>query len=206
MIKLKQLIKESDEHPVNGAHELVWSGLTKVFSNDAFKISYKQIEAVGLGYIKDVSEAQRVALQAARELAPKHGYVEDENNRTFVKSSGGVSEVSFGSSVKHGSPEKDAVLDYLKMISQMPDDEPPPLHVWELVVKNANVALQHYIRNRGWSGLNEVSFGDEESSESEPDLQLLTWAKNRLAREGNRLNRDTLERVIKMIEQEQGIQ
>ena len=55
MINLKQLLKESDEHPVNGGEELVNSGVRKVFANahenKTKYITYRQIESVGLGYI-----------------------------------------------------------------------------------------------------------------------------------------------------------
>lgn len=153
MIKLKHLLKES----VNG-EELVASGMKKVFANahetDAKTISYDQIEAVGLGYIKDVSTAQKVAYQCAVQIADKFGYWDDEEHEQFVKNDGTVSEVGLNQSPKFGE-EKDAVLDYLKMIANMPDDEPPPVHVWKEVIESAGIALQHYIRARGWSGLNE---------------------------------------------------
>jgi hypothetical protein len=72
--------------------EHVASGLKKVFSGGNPKISYKQVESVGLGYINDVGTAQRVALQEAKEMASQFGYKDDENAKQFVKSSGAVSE------------------------------------------------------------------------------------------------------------------
>jgi len=148
-----RLLKES----VNG-EELVASGMKKVFANahdpGAKTISYYQVEAVGLGYIKDVSTAQRVAYQIAVQIADKYGYWDDTENEQFAKNDGSVTEVGLNKSPKF-SEEKDAVLDYLKMIADMPDDEAPPVHVWKEVVESAGIALQHYIRGRGYSGLNE---------------------------------------------------
>jgi hypothetical protein len=156
MIKLRELLKEV----VNG-EELVASGMKKVFANahdtGAKTISYDQVEAVGLGYIKDVSTAQRVAYQTAVQIADKFGYWDDTDHERFVKedgTAGPVAEVGLNQSPKFGK-EKDAVLDYLRMIAKMPDDDAPPLHVWKEVVDSAGIALQHYIRARGWSGLNE---------------------------------------------------
>lgn len=76
-----RLLSESTEPK----HELVESGLKKVFSNADGDISYRRIENVGLGYIKDVSEAQRVALQTARRLSESFGFKDDENSEKFVK-------------------------------------------------------------------------------------------------------------------------
>jgi hypothetical protein len=153
MIKLKQLLKEA----VNG-EELVASGMKKVFANahetGAKTLSYNQVEAVGLGYIKDVSTAQKVAYQCAVQIADKFGYWDDTENERFAKNDGSVTEVGLNQSPKFGE-EKDAVLDYLKMIANMPEDDVPPAHVWKEIVDSAGIALQHHVRGHGWSGLNE---------------------------------------------------
>jgi hypothetical protein len=156
MIKLKRLLlKES----VNG-EELVASGMKKVFANahdtGAKTISYDQVEAVGLGYIKDVSTAQRVAYQTAVQIADKFGYWDDEANEQFAKNDGTspVAEIGLNQSPKFGE-EKDAVLDYLRMIANMPEDDVPPPHVWKEIVDSAGIALQHHVSGHGWSGLNE---------------------------------------------------
>jgi hypothetical protein len=64
---------------------LVRKGLKKVFSEGEKEYSYKKLEGVGLGYIRDISEAKTCALREARELALEFGYKDDENNAKFVK-------------------------------------------------------------------------------------------------------------------------
>jgi hypothetical protein len=76
------LLSESTDNEKCGYVE---SGLKKVFSNSDGKVSYKQVESVGLGYIKDVNEAQRVALQTARRLCESFGFEDNEKNEEFVK-------------------------------------------------------------------------------------------------------------------------
>lgn len=68
-----------------GGEQLVTSGLKKVFQNAEGDLSYGRVEGVGLGYIKDVSTAQRVALETAREIAGQFGYTDDPNTEKFVK-------------------------------------------------------------------------------------------------------------------------
>jgi hypothetical protein len=63
----------------------VREGIRKVFSTGKGQISYKLIQNVGLGYIKDVNEAKKCALQEARFVAKECGYMEDEGNSKFVK-------------------------------------------------------------------------------------------------------------------------
>lgn len=64
---------------------LIREGLKKVFSNGGKKLSYTQLANIGLGYIKDVNEARKCAIQEARELAPEFGYVDNQEIQTFVK-------------------------------------------------------------------------------------------------------------------------
>jgi len=66
---------------------LVASGLKKVFMNAGNAISYNHIESVGMGYIKDITTAKRVALQEARELAEEFGYRDNEEDARFIKDS-----------------------------------------------------------------------------------------------------------------------
>jgi len=54
-------------------------------SNGGKEISYKRLQNVGLGYIKDVTQAARCALREAKALAEEFGYQDDENNQKFVK-------------------------------------------------------------------------------------------------------------------------
>lgn len=79
-----KLLKES----VTKNESLVASGVKKVFMNsDKAPIPYKRIEAVGLGYIKDITEAKRISLDEARILAKEFGYKDSENDAQFVKDS-----------------------------------------------------------------------------------------------------------------------
>ena len=64
---------------------LLQSGLKKVFMNAGNAISYNHVESVGMGYIKDITTAKRVALQEARELAKEYGYQDNEEEAKFVK-------------------------------------------------------------------------------------------------------------------------
>ena len=64
---------------------LIREGLKKVFANGGMKLSYTQLANIGMGYIKDVSEARKCAMQEARDLAPEYGYVDNEGLQTFMK-------------------------------------------------------------------------------------------------------------------------
>lgn len=75
----------ADENPKG---KLVREGLKKVFSAGNKTLSYKQLQGVGMGYIKSVEEAKKCAIQEARELAAEYGYMEDENQQAFVKDEG----------------------------------------------------------------------------------------------------------------------
>jgi len=76
-----RLLKEN----VNVNESLVASGVKKVFMNSGGDISFKRIETVGMGYIKDITTAKQIALQEARILAKEYGYKEDEDQAKFVK-------------------------------------------------------------------------------------------------------------------------
>lgn len=71
----------------NVNESLVASGLKKVFMNAGNKISYNQVESVGMGYIKDIPTAKRFALDEARILAKEYGYKDSEDDARFVKDS-----------------------------------------------------------------------------------------------------------------------
>lgn len=131
---------------VNGQEHVI-SGLKKVFTSDLNEISYKRIETVGLGYIKDVSTAQRVSLQEAKKIAESFGYKDDEYNAKFVKST--VKELNEPTSgFKHDMPKNDPVGEFLTMMADMPDENIPPLKVWKIIVGNANIALMYYKKQR----------------------------------------------------------
>jgi hypothetical protein len=77
-----RLLSEGKE--INEA--LVASGVKKVFMNSGdAPISYYRIESVGMGYIKDINTAKKVALQEARELMKEFGYKDSEDESKFVK-------------------------------------------------------------------------------------------------------------------------
>ena len=82
-----RLLKEStlDENKT-----YVQSGLKKVFSNAGNNISYRQIESVGMGYIRDINSAKQFALQEAREIAESFGYKDNEEEAKFIKDSPNV--------------------------------------------------------------------------------------------------------------------
>ena len=61
------------------------SGIKKIFSSNGNSVSYKQIEGIGFGYIKDVMTAKRCALQEARDVAPSLGFVDHPETGTFIK-------------------------------------------------------------------------------------------------------------------------
>ena len=64
---------------------LIRKGLRKVFSEGEKEYSYKKLQGVGLGYIRNVSEAKKCALKEARELALEFGYKDEEEEQKFVK-------------------------------------------------------------------------------------------------------------------------
>lgn len=65
--------------------KLVREGLRKVFGGGKQQITYQFVQNVGLGYIKDVTEARKCALEEARIVAKECGYMEDEAKAKFVK-------------------------------------------------------------------------------------------------------------------------
>ena len=79
-----------------GGEQLVASGIKKVFANahdtGQRTIPYDRVEAVGLGYIKDVSTAQKTAYQAAVQIADKYGYWDDTEHEQFSINNGAVTE------------------------------------------------------------------------------------------------------------------
>lgn len=96
MINLKRLLTEQVEpkQKIQEAADHVRSGLEKVFSSGDSQISYRRVENVGLGYIRSVSEAIKVAVQESRQLASKYGYKDDEANEKFIKEENDFSQLS----------------------------------------------------------------------------------------------------------------
>jgi hypothetical protein len=96
MINLKKLLTEQVEpkQKVQEAADHVRSGLEKVFSAGDREISYRRCENVGLGYIKSVSEAVKVAVEESRKVAKTFGYKDDEHNAKFIKEENDFSKLS----------------------------------------------------------------------------------------------------------------
>ena len=80
-----KLVTESVVAEANPKASLIREGLKKVFMNGGKKLSYTYMANLGMGYIKDVSEARKCAIQEARDLAPEYGYVDRADIQTFVK-------------------------------------------------------------------------------------------------------------------------
>jgi hypothetical protein len=78
------------ENTLDENKSYVKSGIKKVFSNAEGNVSYRQVETVGLGYIRDINTAKRFALQEAREIAEEFGYKDHEDEAKFIKDSPNV--------------------------------------------------------------------------------------------------------------------
>ena len=66
--------------------DLVREGLKKIFESANGKpLTYKSLANVGMGYIKDVGEARKCALQEAKYIAEAFGYTENAEQQAFVK-------------------------------------------------------------------------------------------------------------------------
>ena len=66
--------------------DMVREGLKKIFESANGKpLTYKSLANVGMGYIKDVGEARKCALQEARYIAEAFGYMENADQQAFVK-------------------------------------------------------------------------------------------------------------------------
>lgn len=80
-----KLVTENVVTETNPKASLIREGLKKIFMNGGKKLSYTFMANLGMGYIKDVSEARKCAIQEARVLAPEYGYVDQEDIQTFVR-------------------------------------------------------------------------------------------------------------------------
>jgi hypothetical protein len=87
MINLKQLLTENTvaAKPQLTEADHVHNGLQKVFATGDPEISINRCENVGLGYIKNISEAFKVAKIEAMKVAKTFGYRLDEEQAKFVK-------------------------------------------------------------------------------------------------------------------------
>jgi len=103
------------ENQIN-TEELVCSGLKKLFSNSDFNISYNRVESVGMGYIKDINTAKRVALQEAKRIAESFGYQDNEEEAKFTKESS-VEETHSESDMSN--PEEKREVQIAKEISDI---------------------------------------------------------------------------------------
>lgn len=88
MINLKKLLTETKQTKkalLMESADHVRSGLEKVFGSGDREISYRRCENVGLGYIKSISEAFKVAMTESRKVAKNFGYRDDESQCKFIK-------------------------------------------------------------------------------------------------------------------------
>lgn len=88
MINLKQLLTETKQPKkalLMESADHVRSGLEKVFGSGDAEISYRRCENVGLGYIKSISEAFKVAMTESRKVAKSFGYRDVESEMKFIK-------------------------------------------------------------------------------------------------------------------------
>lgn len=106
MINLKQLLKEDVQKDTikEGPSDLVRKGLEKVFESSDGDIPYRRLENVGLGYIKNVSEAIKTAVKESRKLAEKYGYSDNEIREIFIKTH--VKEEEKHSETNMNNPEE----------------------------------------------------------------------------------------------------
>ena len=80
----KLLLTESTIEKVKGA-DVLREGLKKMFSQGNPEITYSNVQNMGFGFIRDVTQAKNCALQESRELALEYGYTDDAQHSKFVK-------------------------------------------------------------------------------------------------------------------------
>lgn len=105
MINLKQLLTESAEPKAKiiESADLVRSGLEKVFAAGDREISYRRCENVGLGYVKNISEAIKIANEQSQVVAKSFGYKPDDTNAKYIKEDGEMSDFDRGE-FENGKP------------------------------------------------------------------------------------------------------
>lgn len=108
--------------------ELVREGVKKVFLSSTEDISYKRLQGVGIGYIKEISEAIKCAIQEARAVASDFGYKDDIYNSKFIKEDIGHPETDMNNqSEKREVQIAKGILQSLKLIqSSLPKNETHP--------------------------------------------------------------------------------
>lgn len=86
MINMKQLLTE-EVAPKQRLTETdhVRSGLEKVFGAGDAEVSYNRCENVGLGYIKNISEAFKCAMLESKKVAKTYGYTDVPSQEKYVK-------------------------------------------------------------------------------------------------------------------------
>lgn len=86
-----RLLTESIETK-SSVSDVLREGLKKVMAGGKSEISYRQLENLGLGFIKDVTEARKCALRESRGIASQYGYSDDQVNSKFIKEDGEMSD------------------------------------------------------------------------------------------------------------------
>ena len=62
------------------------NGLKKVFMEEGItEVSYNKVQNMGFGFISDIHAAKAIALEEARILSEECGYLDDVDNKKFVK-------------------------------------------------------------------------------------------------------------------------
>jgi len=150
-----------------GGEQLVASGIKKVFANahdtGQRTIPYDRIEAVGLGYIKDVSTAQKVAYHEAVQIADKFGYWDDTEHEQFALNDGTVSEHdetvmanpegNVGETAVAGTDYIKILLGIIKQIPELSNLEGKQSR-WDYIRRVSTNAEKQY-QKMGVHGLNE---------------------------------------------------
>jgi hypothetical protein len=135
-----KLISESIEEQ-EPKSSLVRKGLKKVFSEGEKEYSYKRLEGVGLGYIRNVSEAKKCALQEARELALEFGYKDNEEEAKFIKEFGPHPDPNLPCN-KNKSKEEFRELQIGQKILQLSEEAISNVQNIKLVSKNLDLIDQ----------------------------------------------------------------
>lgn len=112
------------------------AGLKKVFLNGGNQLSYDKIQNFGMGFIKDVSEARKCALQEARDMAKGLGFVDHPEKGVFLKEVEWHDEESYKRAQGDtNSIEDDNKFDWEMSKSEKPDDEKREVQIGKEIVK-----------------------------------------------------------------------
>jgi flagellar biosynthesis/type III secretory pathway protein FliH len=85
--QFKLLTESVDKPSINESKEtlLLREAIKKVLGQGEPSLKYVKLENMGIGFIKNIFEAKKVALAEARALAEEFGYKDNEGQKSFVK-------------------------------------------------------------------------------------------------------------------------